>query len=224
MWATQHALIREERYNCCNISNGIETDIFRVTHPIPTRPKKAIWTASAAKAEDEDDVKGYRRVLQPLKMILEAKGWEVEYLIIHAGAPGLTDEELVAWYNSAAVILCPSTSEGTPNIVLEGAACGCVPVALPVGNIPELFENGKSCVIPEDGRTSCFLDATLYAWENRRRLAEGAFEAVQAANWKDRSEHFYGLFRQLGRGDVPAPFTYMNRNRSPVAAMAGVTC
>ncbi len=47
--------------------------------------------------------------------------------------------EMVNFYNSIGFLLCYSESEGTPNPVLEAAACGRPVVASPVGNVPELF-------------------------------------------------------------------------------------
>ena len=43
------------------------------------------------------------------------------------------------FYNTVGMVICFSQNEGTPNPVLEGAACGRAIISTPVGNVPELF-------------------------------------------------------------------------------------
>jgi glycosyltransferase involved in cell wall biosynthesis len=48
---------------------------------------------------------------------------------------GLTD-----WYRAADLVVLPSRSEGVPNVLLEGLACGTPFVASAVGAVPDLVE------------------------------------------------------------------------------------
>lgn len=58
-------------------------------------------------------------------------------------------EQLPDWYRAARVLALPSFSEGIPNVVLEGLACGTSVVASRVGGIPEIL-NDESLVPPND--------------------------------------------------------------------------
>ena len=57
----------------------------------------------------------------------------------------LSYEETIKEMLTCTVLSLPSYSEGFPNVILEGMACGCSIVATPVGAIPEMFViNGEN--------------------------------------------------------------------------------
>lgn len=51
------------------------------------------------------------------------------------------EKQMVEFYNSIGTLICFSTSEGTPNPVLEAASCGRNIITTNVGNVSELFNN-----------------------------------------------------------------------------------
>lgn len=77
--------------------------------------------------------------------------------------PGnLPQEELIACYNAADLLLLASSREGMPNVVLESLACGTPVVATPVGGIPELIDTEASGrLLPE--RSAAAIAATVRA-------------------------------------------------------------
>lgn len=61
----------------------------------------------------------------------------------------LSHKELIDLYNEVDVILVASTAEGGPFPLMEAMSCGCFPVCVNVGIVPELVENGKNGLIVE---------------------------------------------------------------------------
>ena len=51
------------------------------------------------------------------------------------------DHQMIEFYNNIGTLICFSTSEGTPNPILEAAACGRNIITTNVGNVSELFLN-----------------------------------------------------------------------------------
>jgi glycosyltransferase involved in cell wall biosynthesis len=79
---------------------------------------------------------------RPLKRFAQIKHYSDKSgstLRVASHETGYTREQMVNFYNSIGTLICFSESEGTPNPVLEAAACGRAVISSPVGNVPELF-------------------------------------------------------------------------------------
>jgi glycosyltransferase involved in cell wall biosynthesis len=71
-------------------------------------------------------------------------------------------EEIPVWMSAADALVCPSWSEGSPNVVKEAMACELPVVATPVGDIPERLRGVAGChVLPPDEQA--FADALVEA-------------------------------------------------------------
>jgi glycosyltransferase involved in cell wall biosynthesis len=73
---------------------------------------------------------------------------------LRAAGPGtpigtLSQSEMPAFYNSIDAIACASDAEGDPRPLIEGMACGCFPVTVDVGIVPELVRHGDNGLIVE---------------------------------------------------------------------------
>ena len=205
IWITNH----RRGYNVCNISNGVDFEVFKATVPINKRNRSALFYANKSKIEEgaPHDVKGYNRILKPLSELLPDIGIEPDFQIMDGAF--MSREDMVDWYNTASLTVCASRSEGTPNLMLEGMACGCVPVIWRVGNAPEIIRHDINGVYPKSRRTSDYLDACEYAMEHRERLSKQALEDIKAWDWKLRAPYFFSVFRKIAQGKIPEPFTYM---------------
>ena len=215
-WA--HGAHGARDFRCCNISNGVDTNKFFPTVPITERPKKVLWCASTGKAHGADDVKGYQQILKPLEIVLPTHGIETDFRVIEPG-PCLDERGMNDWYNTGSVLVCASSSEGTPNIAIEAAAAGCVVVSSPVGNMPELIDNDHNGILVDDRQTIPFVDSIIHAMEHRRRLSGEMKKIIPLWDWSKRSAWFYSLFRGLietGPESIP-PFSYLDTAPEDVA-------
>lgn len=79
----------------------------------------------------------------------------------------IVHDELTAYYNTADVLLHPSSREGMPNVVLEALACGTPVVAAPFAGVAELI-----CA-PEAGEIAAERSAAalVVAWRRLRSRA-----------------------------------------------------
>jgi glycosyltransferase involved in cell wall biosynthesis len=117
-----------------------------------------------------------------LKLILAgAKGWLYEDLFRLVQELELTDsvffpgyvpaEELVGWYNAAAVFAYPSSYEGFGMPVLEALACGRPVVTSNVSSLPEAGGDAALSVPPDDDEAlaEALIQALAFSPERRQR-------------------------------------------------------
>jgi hypothetical protein len=211
-WISAKGTMPKSRFRACNISNGVDLTIFNVKTDGDSRPERVLWTASHSKAHDVHDIKGYETLLSPLAMIASEHNIQCDYKIC-LPHQSLNQHEMALWYNTGRYVACASTSEGTPNYLLEAVACGCVPVTVPVGNVPEFLSHGVSASIFHERNTGEAWNALKYARDNFNMLQEGALESIKSWDWSIRSKFFYDLFRSIAAGVSPEPFSYMERDR-----------
>lgn len=176
------------------ISNGVDLDDFRVTVPTNKRKPKVIWTASNYRLEH----KGYPDILVPLGARLASAGIDHDFHVVTdvGGSDWKDTNALRDWYNSGTIFVCASKTEGTPNTALEAAACGCVPVTPPVGNMPELIRDGENGYLVErsiDGLW-CGIQRAIANYE---RLSSKMLQDIQGWSWKERTKQYFDLFRRL---------------------------
>lgn len=98
----------------------------------------------------------------------------------------LTQAEMPDFYNGIDVITCASAAEGDPRPLIEGMACGCFPVTVDVGIVPELVRHGENGLIVE--RTpEAFADAFAWCRANLEYVREAgrrnAVEMLRTRTW-----------------------------------------
>lgn len=91
----------------------------------------------------------------------------------------LTQAQMPSFYNAVDVITCASDAEGDPRPLIEGMACGCFPVVVDVGIVPELVRNGENGLIVE---RSAGAFAQAFAW------CRANLEHVRAAGRRNAQE------------------------------------
>lgn len=103
----------------------------------------------------------------------EAERW-LDRLGIRAAVrllPAQPREALADLYRQARVLVSPSTHDGTPNSLLEGMACGCLPVAGDLESIREWITPGENGLLVDPADPQDLAQAIL------RGLEDGALRA-----------------------------------------------
>lgn len=193
----------------CNISNGVDTDVFRCITPITQREHRVFWTGG----RNPKKGKNLQSVIEPARSMAEAAGFIMDIRPVDDITPEqvLTQQEMVAAYNQASYVICCSSHEGTPNIALEGMACGCVLVSTDVGNVPE-FGLGMTNYIPIDPNPESLVSGLLAAKRHRERLSSAGVATMHQWSYGhpgNRADYYFALFRALLSGRTPEPFTYL---------------
>jgi hypothetical protein len=197
--------------NTCNVSNGVDSDIFRQKTPWEHRPEKILYRASSGTAKH----KRFHEVVMPLKPLLEAEGFICDFTAINDIDETVLDgDQMNDFWNSGKYMICASGSEGTPNGLLEAMTCGCVCVTTSVGNVPEIDGNAITTIAdPSDLRE--WVNAFKMARDNGEWFSSAAMRAMRLWSYQKpgfRAEYFYQLFRRLiddGPGTV-APFSWFD--------------
>jgi len=110
--------------------------------------------------------------------------------------PYVSHKELPRFYQSAKVFMCPSLTEGMPNVLSEAMLCECVPMGFSIGSIPEIIgdtgvvldsldivpiKEGLFRALAMDGKTARIKITTQYPLEAREKklvqIIESEFSA-----------------------------------------------
>jgi glycosyltransferase involved in cell wall biosynthesis len=177
----------------CVIANGVDLDTFRVEVPPASRTPRVLWLGSQLHRE----LKGYDDFILPLQRRLERDGIACDFRLVDSRGGALRSAgEMAAWYNGGTVLVCASAAEGTPNVALEAAACGCTVVSTPVGNMPELLRDGRNGYLV-DRDVSALHAAVRRACDEYPRLAAAMRETIGAWDWRVSAAQHYALFRAV---------------------------
>ena len=106
-------------------------------------------------------------------------------------------DKIPSYLAESRLLVLPSESEGVPKTILEAMACGTVPVATPVGGVPDIVADGETGILLADNDPAMIaraLDRTL----DREDLDEMASRARayvhDAHSYEATAERFRTLF------------------------------
>ncbi|MFD2569945.1 glycosyltransferase family 4 protein [Spirosoma soli] len=108
---------------------------------------------------------------------------ELPYPVRHLGIL-TTEEEVVAAYNAADVMVVPSLEDNLPNTVIESLACGTPVVGFRTGGIPEMIDHRQNGYLAKVGSAQELADGLAFILmhtqpdalrQNARQSAEARF-------------------------------------------------
>ena len=188
--------------NVCCITNGVDLDTFRNTRPVSERPHRVLWCGPVPSRPNKG-----REIMATMQDRFSSDGYLFDLLEPERDAR-LTLQEMAEWYNTGSYILCASESEATANTVMEGAACGCIPVTTNVGNVLEWGQDRVNCCIVRERTPEAFFAALNWASPRRATLSTAGRRTMLSWHWRKRVSYYYALVRAVAAGSRPAPFLY----------------
>ena len=200
------------------IVNGFNTAVFR---PMDQAALRAKW---GVKPDEKMvvyvgrfiEAKGLRELITAFQQLakddpkvsltLVGDGVMREELLNLVRATGLTERfhlpggqppaQVAEWINAANVLTLPSWSEGYPNVVVEGVACGRPVVATDVGGTREILNASNGILIPPKN-TLALADALRNAlnrpWDN------AGIAAAMSRTWDDVAVETLAVCEQVAR-------------------------
>jgi glycosyltransferase involved in cell wall biosynthesis len=136
-----------------------------------------------------DPCKGVHDILVPAAgddFDLSIAGGDMDYL------------GMAQFYNSIDVLCVASTAEGEPLPLLEAMACGCYPVCVDVGIVPELIQSGHNGLII-DRSVAAFRAAFEYCYMNvetiRKAGEKNAVMILKERQWQKTIGYWRDIFR-----------------------------
>ncbi|WP_308367000.1 MULTISPECIES: glycosyltransferase family 4 protein [unclassified Microbulbifer] len=202
------------------IYNGIDTDIFRPQPDIARTPLRIMTTASA-----DQPLKGLRFLLHALAT-LRGKYPKLELLVVgrlqEGGATerllndlqlqtavrfvsGISNQQMVDYYASASVVVCPSLYEGFGLPAGEAMACGTPVISSDGGALPEVV--GDAGIVVPAGDSDALakaLDRLLADASVRETLGQKGRERIeQHFSWRLAAEHLVHYYLEILGREVP---------------------
>jgi glycosyltransferase involved in cell wall biosynthesis len=110
---------------------------------------------------------------------------------------GQSPEGVAEWINAADVLTLPSWSEGYPNVVVEGVACGRPVVATDVGGTREILDQHNGILIPPKDASrlaSALQEALNGEWDH------AAIAAAMSRTWDDVAVETLAVCEQVAKG------------------------
>jgi len=163
-----------------NTPFGVESDFFK---PISDPSEYASvfgWVGNR-----DRDVKRFD-VIEKIFALKDVKST----LKIATHKSGYGRQEMNKFYNSIGTLICFSTSEGTPNPILEAASCGRNIISTNVGNVPQLINRNKDIAIVS---TEAALKKTIISTTSEQVSKNGIYlrdQIEQNWSWELRSRAF----------------------------------
>ena len=184
--------------------NGFDPARFKVRNRSGGRLRLG-WAGNA-----KDPCKGLEDILKPAA----APDFELQV----AGG-GLDHAEMCDFYNSIDVFCIASTAEGQPATLPEALACGCFPVAVDVGVVPELLTHRRNGLIVN--RTpAAFRAAFQWCAVNIGRVREAGLQNAQTMLRARTWSQVAGTWRAVFRHALQALATSNESTKMPGAGQA----
>ena len=147
-------------------------------------------------SENDDDLKGVRKIIIPVIEELKKEGYNVERKFADRNEGYIPHDKMPDYYNSIDLYVCASKEEGTPNPVLESMASGVPVISTNVGIVSEAFGEKQKDYIIE--RTKEDLKEKIIDLLNNKEkfeiLSKENLDQIKNWSWEKKCEQFKEFF------------------------------
>jgi len=134
------------------VRNGIDAELFSPP-PVPRQGPLVIgWAGNI-----HDAVKGYTELVEP--------ACDGRFSLV-AATGGVSHREMAEFYRRIDVLAVSSRHEGEPLPLIEAMACGCFPVCVDVGVVPELVAHARTGYVVAERTPEAFRQAFQWCAEH----------------------------------------------------------
>ena len=136
----------------------------------------------------------------PQKEELEQLARQLDLQDVVSFVGRLDVEQIVDFYQSADVMLNPTTVDNMPNSVLESLASGVPVVTTNVGGIPYIVEQGETALLVDSGDAQAMADEIVRLYresETRQKLIENGLHVVQPYAWPQVKGQWLSLYNRV---------------------------
>lgn len=186
------------------IENGIDSNVFQVKNPIDNRK-----AGSIAMMYSSQRIKGSKYGLEALAIVKEKyPELEVQMFGISQAPSGLPTwikyhrdpNNLQDIYNSCAIFISNSLTEGFGLVSVESMFCGCALICTNIDGHKEYAADGETALLTNTGdslemanKISFLIDNSIY----RKNLAKKGNEYVQRFSWDNAIEKIEYIIKNI---------------------------
>jgi len=196
------ALIQDAGETAAYIPNGLDLDTYRCIAPLENRPQKSILFVYQDFA-----LRGMRYILEAIGvlksrypgLIVSAFGIDrppKDFPVYIRYFRNPVQKQIVDLYNSSAIFISASLSEGWGLPPCEAMLCGCVVIASDTGGHREFLrdgDNGLMCTPASSESIVEKIEKVFSDPEAARRISLRAPASLQAFDWESRTDLFKNI-------------------------------
>jgi glycosyltransferase involved in cell wall biosynthesis len=200
--------------SACVIRNGVDTERFSFSGPVPLAP--AFFAGRLSREKDVATlIRGVQiaaRSCEEFRVRIAGDGPCRAELVALAGALGVADRieflgdsrDIPLLLRTSSLLILPSLTEGLPLSVLEAMACGLPVVATSVGGTPEAVEHGVTGLLVPPGDPARLAECALRLFtdvaEARRMGIAGRRRVTELFDIRNMVARYEGLYEEVLEG------------------------
>lgn len=199
-------------FNVTVIPNIIDLERFKPIqhasgfHLIITRNLEAIYGIETA----IKSIAIVKKTFPEVRLTIAGSGEQKKYLqqqvvdlelvenVFFAGK--LKPDEVANLYQTADIMLNPTTVDNMPNSILEAMACAVPVISTNVGGVPYIVEDNKTALLVEVGNSAMMAEKIIQLFNDKpqyQTLASNGLKEVHKYSWTNIREQWLSLYKSL---------------------------